>query len=126
MAAENEHQHLLREAALLYGRKLTVYRAELPAAIAAVAMADKSVIFTQNAAVAAAMTRLLAGEDSSFWETHPDRDLWHLASQVYNTEHACNITIHWTKAHRKLCSAISFHDVWHPRSPATYILGSCP
>ena len=126
MAAENEYQHLLREAALLHGRKLTVYRAELTAATAAMAMADNSVIFSQNAAVAAGMTRLLAGEDSFFWETHPDRDLLDLASKVHNTENACNKTIHWNKAHRRLCSAISFHDVWHSRSPATYILGSCP
>ena len=43
-AVANERHNLLRDTALLFGRKQTVYRAELTAVLAALALSDFSVI----------------------------------------------------------------------------------
>ena len=111
-AVANEHHNLLRESALLFGRRQTVYRAELTGAIAAMALSDSSVIFTDNAAVAAGMNKLLAGQDISYWLTHPDRDLWQVAHRLLQSKPRCDVTVKWTKAHRQMHTATSFEELW--------------
>ena len=58
------------------------------------------------------MARLLAGQRKSYWEVHPDRDLWHLAHRILSEKRGYNITVQWTKAHRQLHQALNFDDMW--------------
>ena len=77
-----------------------------------VGMPDRSVIFTDNAAVAAGMAQLLAGVDVPFWQSHPDRDLWNLSHRIYSAKPSPNIIMRWTQARRTLQSAASFTEMW--------------
>ena len=59
-------------------------------------------IYTDNMAVASGMTKLFAGYDSSYWMTHPD-----LACKIVQGKISCNVTVTWTKAHRRMDSALN-------------------